>query len=117
MAGYGAKSSLAHPPAALDESPQDVVHTGLIASIGLPEPLQHVRVDADIDVLLSGWEAQHGLVPLRRLMHVIGIGGDAGLQLGLCRRIEPHPVGAALAAPTLPCELFSRIARGIVALL
>ena len=30
-------------------------YRGLIASAGLSEPLQHVRADADIDVLLSGW--------------------------------------------------------------
>src|SRR6516162_11553638 len=103
--------------AALDESPQHVVHPGLVTPTGFPEPSQHIGIDADIDVLLSRRQTRYGLAPIRRLVHVIGIGSDAGLELSLRHSVDLRPIGAALATPAHGNELFSRIAHRIVSFL
>src|SRR5271157_6280157 len=103
--------------AALDEGPQYVVDAGLVAPTGSPEPSQHIGIDADIDVLLSGRQTQYGLAPIRRLLHVIGIGSDAGLEFGFRHSVDLGPIGATLATLAHGIELFSSITHRIVAFL
>ncbi|KJU83181.1 hypothetical protein MBAV_004625 [Candidatus Magnetobacterium bavaricum] len=50
-------------------------------------------------------------------MHIVFIGGDAGLQLLLRHSLDFLPIGAVFAALAHGCKLFSRIAHDIFFLL
>lgn len=82
--------------AAFNESPQHVVDPPLAPFARPFEPGQHVRVEADMDILLVGGHAKCRLHPVRR-MRVIAISCDRAFRLLLGRRVYLRLVRVALA--------------------
>jgi len=78
---------------AFDKNPQHIVHEHLVAATGLPEPRQHVGIDADMDGLFARRQIRYGPAPIRGLVQVAQIGSDASLDLGLRHTVDLGTIG------------------------
>lgn len=94
------------------EGAQNIVHQCLVAFPAGFEPLQHVMVDADVDVVLWSWEIRDGSRPVGLAAWLVGIGFYGGFELLAGQSVHSAPVRAVFTPRDLRFDLFCRIAHG-----
>jgi hypothetical protein len=79
----------------------------------LPEPVEHVLVDADVDVAFSRRYALDCPRPIDGIVEVVGIGCDARFGPFFLHGFDRSPVRPGVASRQHRADFLSRVARDI----
>ena len=97
----------------LHESTKHVVHKGLVSSAVGSKPLEHVMVDADVDMVFGRRYAYDGFRPVGFTTNVVRVSLYRSFQLLTRHGVGFAPVRPVFATLYLGFNLFSRITHGI----